>query len=66
MNQVLSRTEKIKDAETIVEEGIWAFYAYILKSGKANVLKNISDRPALIRTLSNGDVFGEMAFPWGE
>ena len=65
MNQVLSRTEKIKDGETIVEEGTWAFYAYILKSGKAKVLKIIDDRPVLIRTLSKGDIFGEMAFLGG-
>lgn len=65
MNQVLSRTEKIKDGETIVEEGTWAFYAYILKSGKAKVLKIIDDRPVLIRTLSKGDVFGELAFLGG-
>jgi len=65
MNQVLSRTERIKDGETIVEEGTWAFYAYILKSGKAKVLKMIDDRPVLIRTLSKGDVFGEMAFLGG-
>ena len=65
MNQVLSRTETIKDGETIVEEGTWAFYAYILKSGKAKVLKNINDRLVLIRTLSKGDVFGEMAFLGG-
>jgi len=65
MNQVLSRTERIKDGETIVEEGTWAFYAYILKSGKAKVLKIIDDRPVLIRTLSKGDVFGEMAFLGG-
>ncbi len=65
MNQVLSRTEKIKDGETIVEEGTWAFYAYILKSGKAKVLKNISNRLVLIRTLSKGDVFGELAFLGG-
>jgi CRP-like cAMP-binding protein len=65
MSHVISRTEKIKDGETIVEEGTWAFYAYILKSGKAKVLKNIDDRPVLIRTLSAGDVFGEMAFLGG-
>ena len=65
MDQVHSRTEKIKDGETIVQEGTWAFYAYILKSGKAKVLKIIDDRPVLIRTLSKGDVFGEMAFLGG-
>jgi hypothetical protein len=65
MDQVPSRTEKIKDGETIVEEGTWAFYAYILKSGRAKVLKNIDDRPVLIRTLSKGDVFGEISFLGG-
>ena len=55
-------TEKIKDGETILEEGSWPFYAYILKSGRAKVFKNIDGKPVLIRTLSEGDIFGEIAF----
>ena len=55
-------TEKIKDGETILEEGSWPFYAYILKSGRAKVFKNIDGKQVLIRTLSEGDIFGEIAF----
>ena len=55
-------TEKIKDGGSILEEGSWPFYAYILKSGRAKVFKNIDGKRVLIRTLSEGDIFGEIAF----
>ena len=66
MNQSFSLTKKIKGGETIVEEGTWAFYAYVLKSGKAKVLKNIDGRLVVIGTLHAGDIFGDMAFLGGE
>ncbi len=55
-------TEKIKDGGSIIEEGSWPFYAYILKSGRAKVFKNIDGKRVLIHTLSEGDIFGEIAF----
>ncbi len=55
-------TEKIKDGGSILEEGSWPFYAYILKSGRAKVFKNIDGKRVLIHTLSEGDIFGEIAF----
>lgn len=61
MDQV-AWTQKIKDGESIIEEGSWPFYAYILKSGRAKVFKNIDGKRVLIRTLSEGDIFGEIAF----
>ena len=65
MEQVVTRTEKIKNGEYIIEEGTWAFYAYVLQSGKANVLKNIHGKHVLIGSLKKGDIFGEMAFLGG-
>jgi CRP-like cAMP-binding protein len=65
MAEIISRTEKIKDGETILEEGTWAFYAYVLKSGKAKVIRTIDGRPVLIRTVKKGEVVGEMAFLGG-
>ena len=63
--EVISRKEKIKDGEAILEEGTWAYYAYVLKAGKAKVFKNINDKPVLIGTLDTGDIFGEVAFLGG-
>ena len=65
MEQVVTRTEKIKKGEPILEEGTWAFYAYVLQAGKAKVLKNIQGRLVLIGTLNKGDIFGDMAFLGG-
>jgi signal-transduction protein with cAMP-binding, CBS, and nucleotidyltransferase domain len=62
MEQFVTRTETIKDSNVIVEEGSWAYYAYILQSGKAKVWKNIENRQVLIGTLKKGDIFGEMSF----
>ncbi len=62
MDQFISRVENIKDGSVIVEEGTWAYYAYILKSGKAKVWKNINDKQVLIGSLKEGDIFGEMSF----
>ena len=62
MEQFVTRTETIKDSNVIVEEGSWAYYAYILQSGKAKVWKNIENKHVLIGTLKEGDIFGEMSF----
>jgi Cyclic nucleotide-binding domain len=58
-------TEKIKGGEFIVEEGTWAFYAYAIESGKANVFKTVHGKQVQIGTLKKGDFFGEMAFLGG-
>ncbi len=63
--EVISRKEKIKDGETILEEGTWAYYGYLLKSGKAKVVKNIEGKPVLLGTVNQGDIFGEVAFLGG-
>lgn len=62
MEQFVTRTETVKDNNVIVEEGSWAYYAYILQSGKAKVWKNIENKQVLIGTLKEGDIFGEMSF----
>ncbi|MDN3515164.1 MAG: cyclic nucleotide-binding domain-containing protein [Candidatus Brocadia sp.] len=62
MEQFISRTEKIKDGSVILEEGSWAYYAYVLKSGRAKVWKNINNKPVPVGTLKEGDIFGEMSF----
>jgi len=63
--EIISRKEKIKDGEAILEEGTWAYYAYVLKAGKAKVFKNIDGKPVLLGTLNQGDIFGEVAFLGG-
>lgn len=63
--EVISRKEKIKDGEAILEEGTWAYYAYVLRSGKAKVVKNIEGKAVLLGTVNQGDIFGEVAFLGG-
>lgn len=54
--------QRIPDGELILEEGTWAYYGYVLRSGKAKVYKHVDGRQMLIGTLEEGDVFGEVAF----
>ena len=62
MEQFFSRTEKIKEGSVIIEEGSWAYYAYVLQSGRARVWKTINNKQVLVGTLKEGDIFGEMSF----
>ncbi len=62
MNQYITKVEEIKDGSVIVEEDTWAYYAYILKTGKAKVWKSNNGKQVLIGVLKEGDIFGEMSF----
>jgi len=62
MERIVSRTVKVRDGEAIIKEDTWPYYVYILKDGKAKVLKNVDGKEVLIGTLSKGDIFGEMDF----
>ena len=62
MERIVSRTVKVRNGEAIIKEDTWPYYVYILKDGKAKVLKNVDGREVLIGTLSKGDIFGEMDF----
>ena len=55
-----SRIMRIKDGEAIIKEDTWPYYVYVLKDGKARVLKNVAGRQVLISTLTKGDTFGEI------
>ncbi len=57
---IYSRIKKVSGGDAIFEEDTWPYYAYILKDGKAKVLKSIYGRQVLIGTLTKGDSFGEM------
>ena len=62
MERIASRTVKVRDGEIIIQEDTWPYYVYVLKDGKARVLKNVGGRQVLIGALTKGDIFGEMAF----
>ena len=62
MERIASRTVKVRDGEIIIQEDTWPYYVYVLKDGKARVLKNVGGKQVLIDALTKGDIFGEMAF----
>ena len=62
MELIVSRTVKVRDGEIIIQEDTWPYYAYILKEGKARVLKNVDGKQVLISLLTEGDIFGEIDF----
>ncbi len=52
--------ERCKDGDVIITEGITSNNAYVVLSGKVNVVKTIKGREVTVATLKKGDVFGEM------
>ena len=62
MERIASRTVKVRDGEIIIQEDTWPYYAYILKEGRARVLKNVDGKQVLMGLLAEGDIFGEIAF----
>jgi len=62
MEKLATRSVKMKDGDVIIKEGDTAYYAYVLKEGKAKVIKNIYGKDILVSTLKPGDIFAEMAF----
>ena len=62
MERIASRTVKVRGGEIIIQEDTWPYYAYILKEGRAKVLKNVDGKQVLIGLLTEGDIFGEIAF----
>ena len=62
MELIVSRTVKVRDGEIIIQEDTWPYYAYVLKEGRAKVLKNVDGKQVLISLLTEGDIFGEIDF----
>ncbi len=61
MEKMSFRTERIKSGDPIVSEDTWAYYAYVILSGKAKVVQTIEGDQEVIGTLKEGDVLGEMS-----
>ncbi|MEW6683700.1 MAG: cyclic nucleotide-binding domain-containing protein [Nitrospirota bacterium] len=65
MDQTIVRSEKYENGKTIIEEGTWAFSAYIIKSGKVKLWKVVNGKQVQFGTLNEGEIFGDMAFLGG-
>ena len=65
MEKMPFRTARIKSGDSIVEEDTWAYYAYVILSGKGKVVKTIEGDQEVIGTLKEGDVLGEMSIIGG-
>ena len=61
MNKAVHETAKIKSGDPIFSEDSWAYYAYVIQSGKAKVLRATDGHEDLIGYLKEGDVIGELA-----
>lgn len=61
MNYNVYRTVKVKSGEPIVSENDWSYYAYVILSGKAKVLRSADGHDDVIGHLKEGDVVGELA-----
>ena len=65
-NQLLwtyvAREENYPEDATIIKEGSWGDWAYVLLEGRAKVTKETSDGKLTLGTLEEGAVFGEVGF----
>jgi CRP-like cAMP-binding protein len=50
-----------KNGEIIIKEGEEGKYMYVIQSGKVNVTKKAPVGELFLRTLGDGEIFGEMA-----
>lgn len=62
MDQYICRTESVKNGDVILKEDSWAYYAYVLLSGTANVWKTINGKSILVGKITQGEIFGVMSF----
>lgn len=62
MEKMYSRIEKVKDGEFIMEEDTWAYFAFVLREGKARMMKKVDGRQVVIGTLNKGDILGKRVF----
>lgn len=62
MRKITFIKERFKDGEFIIKEGTWAYYAFVMEEGRANVMKGVDNRQMLIGRIVKGDIFGEMDF----
>lgn len=65
MSNMDYRREKVKSGSSIVSEDTWSYYAYVILSGKAKVVKDAEGVQEVVGTLRQGDVFGEMSIIGG-
>ena len=65
-NQLLwayvAREEEYPEHATIIEEGSWGDWAYIVLEGRAKVTKKTSEGTLTLGSLEEGAVFGEVGF----
>lgn len=67
IEEILHRAElkKFSDKETVVQEGDTGDSIYLIKSGSASVIGHFFGKVIALETLSDGDLFGEVAFLTG-
>lgn len=67
IEEILSRSElwSFADGETVVREGDTGDSIYVIKSGSASVIGHFFGKVVHLENLSEGDIFGEVAFLTG-
>ena len=58
----VAREEEYPEDATIIKEGSWGDWAYVLLEGRAKVTKKTNNGTLTLGTLEEGAVFGEVGF----
>lgn len=61
MSAASHRTLSFMPGETVVRQGDWPHYAYLILSGRARVVHDVGEDEAEVAVLREGDVFGDLA-----
>jgi len=58
----ISAEETYEDGQVIFKEGASGDWIYVVESGAVEIRKQVGDKSALVGTVREGEVFGEMSF----
>ena len=61
MKNLVIQEVEFHDGENVITEGDWPYYAYVVQSGRARVMRLLGDKEIAVAQLTEGDIFGEVS-----
>ncbi|MBN1382110.1 MAG: cyclic nucleotide-binding domain-containing protein [Deltaproteobacteria bacterium] len=58
----ITSQETYQDGDVIYEEGSYGDWLYVISKGQVEISKKVGNSKVVIETLTEGDIFGELAF----
>lgn len=58
----ITSQEIYRDGDVIYDEGSYGDWLYVIAKGQVEISKKVNNDKVVIETLTDGDIFGELAF----